>query len=159
MVLRILGAYLVSFFVAASIRILGPRDGEPKVPYLYIYWVHNTGIMYPTLQMAKTCLKRRLFDDKNVVFWMGFGFRNSRGGGPLGLNRTLASGPSGRHLSRIEVEFPAPQRCGERPRAKRAGPLVPPWGPRGPPRFARNNNNCAANKLRCEQAALRKSCA
>ena len=24
--------------------------------------------------MAKTCLKRCLFDDKNVLFWMGFGF-------------------------------------------------------------------------------------
>ena len=26
----------------------------------------------PTLQMAKTCLKRRLVDDKNDVYWMGF---------------------------------------------------------------------------------------
>ena len=27
----------------------------------------------PTLQMAKTWLKRRLFDDRNDVYWMGFG--------------------------------------------------------------------------------------
>ena len=39
------------------------------------------------------------------------------------------------------------------------------WGPRpwvpplGPPRFARNNRNCAARKLRCEYAALRRNCA
>ena len=26
----------------------------------------------PTFQMAKTCLKRRLFDNKNDVYWMGF---------------------------------------------------------------------------------------
>ena len=30
---------------------------------LYIYWVHRGGIMYPTLEMAKTCLKRSLFED------------------------------------------------------------------------------------------------
>ena len=42
--------------------------------YLYIYWVHNTGIMYPTLQMAKTCLKRRLFDDKNDLVAAGWAF-------------------------------------------------------------------------------------
>ena len=35
--------------------------------------------------MAKSCLKRSLFDDKNVVFWMVLGFRNSGCGG-LGLS-------------------------------------------------------------------------
>ena len=35
--------------------------------------------------MAKRCLKRSLFDDKNVVFWMVLGFRNSGCGG-LGLH-------------------------------------------------------------------------
>ena len=42
----------------------------------------------PTLQMAKTCLKRRLFDDKNVVYWMGF-----RLGLRAQLGRDLAQEP------------------------------------------------------------------
>ena len=63
-----------------------------------------------------------------------------------------------------------------RTRASRAGALRAPgplrgpggallWGPwpwvppLGPPRFARNNRNCAARKLRCEYAALRRNCA
>ena len=36
------------------------------------------------------------------------------------------------------------------------GALGPPLGP---PRFARKNRNCAARKLRCELAALRRNCA
>ena len=31
--------------------------------------------MYPTLEMIKICPKRRLFNDINDVFWMGFGFK------------------------------------------------------------------------------------
>ena len=37
--------------------------------------------MYPTLEMAKTTLKIRRCDNKNYVFWMGLGFRNSGCGG------------------------------------------------------------------------------
>ena len=40
---------------------------------LLIYWFQKSGITYPTLQMIKICPKRRLFNDKNDVFWMGFG--------------------------------------------------------------------------------------
>ena len=59
----------------------------------------------PTLQMAKTCLKRRLVHDKNDVYWMGFrlGLRPQRGRSliirakllknPKGPERPL--GPSG----------------------------------------------------------------
>ena len=50
---------------------------------LLIYWAHNPEIMYPTLQMTKTYQKRRVFDDENDVFWVGFGFRKS---GVIGLN-------------------------------------------------------------------------
>ena len=39
--------------------------------------VHDSRNMYPTLQMAKTCLKRCFFDDGHNVFWMGFSFWNS----------------------------------------------------------------------------------
>ena len=42
----------------------------------------------PTLQMVKTCLKRRLFDDENVVYWMGF-----RLGLRAQLGRDLAQEP------------------------------------------------------------------
>ena len=48
---------------------------------LLVYWFREYGFTYPTLQMAKRCLKRSLFDDKNVVFWMVLGFRNSSCGG------------------------------------------------------------------------------
>ena len=51
---------------------------------LLVYWFREYGFTYPTLQMAKRCLKRNLFDDKNVVFWMVLGFRNCGCGG-LGL--------------------------------------------------------------------------
>ena len=42
---------------------------------LLIYWFQESGTTYPTLQMSRTSLKRRLFNDKNDVFWMGFDFR------------------------------------------------------------------------------------
>ena len=42
---------------------------------LLIYWFQKSGITYPTLEMIKICPKRRRFDDKNDVFWMGFGFK------------------------------------------------------------------------------------
>ena len=49
-------------------RAEGPLDALGSKPFvsnfgfnktlnLYIYWVHKTGITYPTLQMTKTCLK------------------------------------------------------------------------------------------------------
>ena len=60
---------------------------------LLIYWFQKSGITYPTLQMTKTCLQRRLFDDNNYVFWMGFGFKNSGCGG-LRMGSKLRSGES-----------------------------------------------------------------
>ena len=35
---------------------------------LLVYWFQVYGFTYAALQMAKTCLKRCLFDDKNAVF-------------------------------------------------------------------------------------------
>ena len=42
---------------------------------LLIYWFQKSGITYPTLEMIKMCPKRCLFNNKNDVFWMGFGFK------------------------------------------------------------------------------------
>ena len=42
---------------------------------LLIYWFQKSDITYPTLQMIKICPKRRFFDDKNDVFWLGLGFK------------------------------------------------------------------------------------
>ena len=42
---------------------------------LLIYWFQKSDITYPTLEMIKICPKRRLFNDKNDVFWMGFGLK------------------------------------------------------------------------------------
>ena len=42
---------------------------------LLIYWFQKSGITYPTLEIIKICPKRRLFNSKNDVFWMGFGFK------------------------------------------------------------------------------------
>ena len=50
----------------------------------------------PTLQMAKTWLKRRLFDDRNDVYWMGFGL-----GLMAQLGRDLAQEPI-----RTEAQWP-----------------------------------------------------
>ena len=70
-------------------RAENPLHGQAFEKFnLLIYWFQKSGITYPTLQMIRTCLKRRLFDDKNYVFWMGFGFRNSGCGG-LVLNPSL----------------------------------------------------------------------
>ena len=80
-------------------RAEGPLDALGSKPFvsnfgfnktlnLYIYWVHKTGITYPTLQMTKTCLKRRLFYVKNDVFEIVFGF--SCGG--LGVGPKFRSG-------------------------------------------------------------------
>ena len=33
---------------------------------LYVHWVQKACVTHPTLPMAKTCLKRRLSDDKTV---------------------------------------------------------------------------------------------
>ena len=33
---------------------------------LYVYWAQNACVTHPALQIAKTCLKRRLSDDKTV---------------------------------------------------------------------------------------------
>ena len=71
----------------------GLAELQNNIRYLYIYWVHNTGIMCTTLQIAKTCLKQRLFVDKNNVFWMGLKFRNS-GCSRLCLYRPLAAEPT-----------------------------------------------------------------
>ena len=66
-------------------RAENPLHGQAFEKFnLWIYWFQKTGITYTTIQMTKTCLKLDLFDDKKVVFWMGFGFRNS-GCGELGM--------------------------------------------------------------------------
>ena len=44
---------------------------------LLVYWFQEYGFTYTPLQIAKTCLKRSLFDDKNGAFQMVLGFRNS----------------------------------------------------------------------------------
>ena len=38
---------------------------------LYVYWVQKACVTHPTLRMAKTCLKRRLSDDKAVYSGWG----------------------------------------------------------------------------------------
>ena len=43
-------------------------------PNLYIYWAHDTGMMSPTLQMARTYLKRRIPITK-LRFLHGFRFQ------------------------------------------------------------------------------------
>ena len=48
---------------------------------LLIYWLQKYGITNPTLEMIKIYPKPRFFNSKNCVFWMGFGIRNSSGGG------------------------------------------------------------------------------
>ena len=60
-----------------ALRILGPnfipiRGSRPNMELIYVK-LHFERSCTPTLQMAKTCLKRRLFDNKNDVYWMGVG--------------------------------------------------------------------------------------
>ena len=60
---------------------LGPNHlksiKKKQLSNLLVYWFQGYGFTYPTLQMTKTCQKRSLFDDKNNVFRMVLGFRNS----------------------------------------------------------------------------------
>ena len=75
-------------------RAQNPLHGHALENFnLLTYWSQKSGITYPTLQMTKTCLQRRLLDDNNYVFWMGFGFRNSGCGG-LRMGPKLRSGES-----------------------------------------------------------------
>ena len=95
------GRLCIVFWVAASICKLGAHlnilcelgshlcfsaclPGRAKYPLhvravekfnLLIYWFQKSGITYPTLHMNKTWPKQRLFNDKNDVFWMVFGFK------------------------------------------------------------------------------------
>ena len=67
---RYIGTFLHLF--SLSIDILGPSfafltywyplvlKGDMDTPNLYIYWAHDAGMMSPTLQVARTYLKRRL---------------------------------------------------------------------------------------------------
>ena len=60
-----------------ALRILGPNSvpfwrNDPKMEPIYVKLYFERSCT-PTLQMAKTCLKRRLFDNKNDVYWMGVG--------------------------------------------------------------------------------------
>lgn len=51
---------------------LSPIDGMTQNMDPVYVKLHFERSCTPTLQMARTCLKRRLFDDKNDVHWMGF---------------------------------------------------------------------------------------
>ena len=53
-------------------RANNPLHGQAFEKFnLLIYWFQKSGITYTTLEMIKICPKRRLFDDKNEVFWKG----------------------------------------------------------------------------------------
>ena len=57
-------------------RAKNPLHGQALEKFnLLIYWFQKSGITYPTLEMIKICPKRRFFNDKNDVFWMGFGIK------------------------------------------------------------------------------------
>ena len=53
-------------------RAKNPLDGQTVEKFnLLIYWFQESGITYPTLQMIKIYPKRRLFNNKNDLFFNG----------------------------------------------------------------------------------------
>ena len=62
--------------------------------------------------MAKTCLKRWLFDDRNDVFWTGFGFWNSGGKPYSGKPASQTS-----HPLRLAIGFRATPKASTSPKS------------------------------------------